>query len=46
MHEASERVGVVTSDQGLAQRCRSAALHGVRVMLRERLYANAANGVG
>lgn len=38
---AKERVGVVTSDRGLAERCRAAALHGVDVLPSERLFAQA-----
>ena len=38
---AKERVGVVTSDRGLAERCRAVALHGVDVLPSERLFAQA-----
>lgn len=38
---ANARVGVVTSDRGLADRCRAVALHGVDVLPAERLFAGA-----
>ncbi len=38
---AKDRVGVVTSDRGLAERCRTVALHGVDVLPSERLFAQA-----
>lgn len=41
VRRASERVGVVTSDRELAERCRSVALHGVDVLPSERLFADA-----
>lgn len=37
--QATERIGVVTSDNELANRCRSAALHGVDIVPSERLFA-------
>jgi hypothetical protein len=39
---ADERIGVVTSDQGLAARCRSVVLHGVDILPAERLFEAAA----
>lgn len=39
---ASSRVGVITSDHGLASRCREAASHGVEILPAERLFASAA----
>lgn len=41
VRDAAERVGVVTSDRGLADRCRAVAPHGVDVLLSERLFAQA-----
>ena len=41
VRRATERLGVVTSDNELAGRCRSAALHGVDVLPAERLFADA-----
>lgn len=41
VRRATERIGVVTSDNELAGRCRSAALHGVDVLPAERLFADA-----
>lgn len=38
---AKERVGVVTSDRGLAERCRAVAPHGADVLPAERLFAQA-----
>lgn len=43
---ANERVGIVTSDQGLARRCKGAATYGVDVLPRERLYAKEATAQG
>lgn len=36
---ASEKIGVVTSDNGLAQRCRAAASHGVEIVPSSKLFA-------
>lgn len=36
---ANARVGVVTSDRGLADRCRGAASHGVDIVPSDRLFA-------
>lgn len=41
VRRASERVGVVTSDNELAGRCRAVALHGVEVIPSNRLFENA-----
>lgn len=35
---ATDRVGVVTSDRELAERCRAAASHGIEVLPSERLF--------
>ena len=41
VRRAPERVGVVTSDRGLADRCRAVALHGVDIVPAERLFEGA-----
>lgn len=41
VRRASERIGVVTSDNELANRCRSAALHGADILPSESLFAHA-----
>lgn len=38
---ATERIGIVTSDNELANRCRSAAAHGADILPAERLFAHA-----
>ena len=38
VRRSAERVGVVTSDRGLADRCRAVAQHGVDVLPVERLF--------
>ena len=41
VRRASMRVGVVTSDRELANRCKSAAQHGVEILPSDRLFASA-----
>ncbi|WP_180326520.1 NYN domain-containing protein [Raoultibacter phocaeensis] len=41
VRRATERIGIVTSDNELANRCRSAAPHGVDILPAERLFADA-----
>ncbi|MBC5584174.1 NYN domain-containing protein [Eggerthella sp. NSJ-70] len=41
VRRAPERIGVVTSDRELAERCRAVALHGIDVLPSERLFAGA-----
>ena len=41
VRRSTEQVGVVTSDRGLADRCRAVALHGVQVLPSDRLFASA-----
>lgn len=46
VRSAKERIGVVTSDRELANRCRSAASCGVDVLPAERLFAESAKRSG